>query len=74
MMIRKIYGSKELRIEEPILFRSYLHERFWVERFENNRRAHLPNEGGFLKYNYSLLVYYVTIVYYTINHSLHNYR
>ena len=52
-MMGKIYGSKDLLIEEAKLLRSYLHKRLWIK----NRLAHLGKKRGFLKYNYSLRKY-----------------
>ena len=54
-MMCEIHGSKDLRIEETMLLRSYLQKRFWLKKVSNNSRAHLRNKSGFLKYNYSLL-------------------
>ena len=50
-MIWEIDRSKDLRI----LLRSYLHNRFWITKVQNNSRAHLRNKSGFLKYNNILL-------------------
>ena len=73
-MMCEIDESKELRVEEMRLLSNYLHKRFWIRKVQNNNRTPLLNKGGFLKYNYGVLVYYITIIYYTINHSLYNYR
>ena len=54
-MMCDIPGSKDFRIEETILLRSYLHKIFRIKKVQDNSRAHLRNNSGFLKCNYSLL-------------------